>query len=74
MRSRRIYINGSTSGYRVTYGRISRTPRTPKNSISLTFSVFIDRRGNIYGPSDSRPATTTISHGALQTTGKRFLF
>ncbi|CAG2185515.1 TGM1 [Mytilus edulis] len=72
MRSRRIHINGSTSGYRVTYDRISRTPRTPKNSIS-TFSVFIDRRGNIYGPSDSKPATTTISHGALRTKGRGIL-
>lgn len=69
-----MYINGSTSGYRVTYGRISRTPRTPKTSISLTFSEFIHRRGNIYGPSDSKPATTTTSHGALRTTGMRFLF
>ncbi|XP_052062412.1 hemocyte protein-glutamine gamma-glutamyltransferase-like isoform X2 [Mytilus californianus] len=57
---RRMYINGTTSGYKVTYSRISRTPR---NSISRTFSEIIYRRGNRYRQPNSEPETSTTSHG-----------
>lgn len=56
----RMYINGSTTGYRRTYCRHT---RTPTNSISRTFSEVIYSRGHRYRQPNSEPGTSIASHG-----------